>query len=87
MSTEPESQNYRSQLTVRAVQDDGTAHTVSGAVTGKDEVQKLIEIDGRHFDIRAEGHMLLMEYPDKPGIMGRVGTVLGEAGVNIDAAQ
>ncbi|MCP2254189.1 D-3-phosphoglycerate dehydrogenase [Prauserella aidingensis] len=87
VTTEPESPNYRSQLTVRAVQDDGTAHTVSGSVTGKEEVQKLIEIDGRHFDIRAEGNMLLMEYPDKPGTMGRVGTVLGEAGVNIDAAQ
>ncbi|PXY27038.1 phosphoglycerate dehydrogenase [Prauserella muralis] len=87
VSTEPESPNYRSQLTVRAVQADGTVHTVSGAVTGKEEVAKLIEVDGRHFDIRAEGNMLLLEYPDRPGIMGRVGTLLGEAGINIEAAQ
>src|SRR5699024_3939787 len=26
-------------------------------------------------------------YPDRPGIMGRVGTLLGEAGINIEAAQ
>ncbi|MBK1786873.1 phosphoglycerate dehydrogenase [Prauserella cavernicola] len=87
VTTEPESTNYRSQLTVRAVHADGTVHTVSGAVNGKDEVEKLIEIDGRHFDIRAEGNMLLLDYPDRPGVMGRVGTLLGEAGVNIEAAQ
>ncbi|MFC4000583.1 phosphoglycerate dehydrogenase [Prauserella oleivorans] len=87
VTTEPESPHYRSQLTVRAVQADGTVHTVSGAVTGKEEIEKLVEVNGRHFDIRAEGHMLLMEYPDRPGIMGRVGTLLGEAGINIEAAQ
>ncbi|ASR34662.1 phosphoglycerate dehydrogenase [Prauserella marina] len=87
VTTEPESPNYRSQLTVRAVYADGTVNSVSGAVSGKEEIQKLIEVNGRHFDIRAEGNMLLLEYPDRPGIMGRVGTLLGEAGINIEAAQ
>ncbi|SFB12483.1 D-3-phosphoglycerate dehydrogenase [Amycolatopsis marina] len=85
--TEPESPNHRSLVTVRAVHDDGTALSVSGTVTGKDEVQKLVEVNGRHFDLRAEGNVLLLEYPDRPGIMGRVGTLLGEAGINIEAAQ
>jgi D-3-phosphoglycerate dehydrogenase len=31
--------------------------------------------------------VLLLEYPDRPGVMGTVGTLLGEAGVNIEAAQ
>jgi D-3-phosphoglycerate dehydrogenase len=87
VSTQPESTNYRSQVTVRTVHADGSSYSVSGAVTGKDDVHKLIEVNGRHFDIRAEGHMLLLEYPDRPGIMGRVGTLLGEAGINIEAAQ
>jgi D-3-phosphoglycerate dehydrogenase / 2-oxoglutarate reductase len=30
---------------------------------------------------------VLLEYADRPGVMGRVGTLLGEAGVNIEAAQ
>jgi D-3-phosphoglycerate dehydrogenase len=60
---------------------------VSGSVTGKGEVEKLVEVNGRHFDLRAEGNVLLLEYPDRPGIMGRVGTLLGEAGINIEAAQ
>lgn len=87
VSTHPESVIYRSEVTVRAVHADGTALSVSGAITGLDEVEKLVEVNGRHFDIRAEGHMLLLEYPDRPGVMGRVGTLLGEAGVNIEAAQ
>ncbi|WP_034273571.1 phosphoglycerate dehydrogenase [Haloechinothrix halophila] len=87
VSTQPESVIYRSEVTVRAVHADGTALSVSGAITGLDEVEKLVEVNGRHFDIRAEGHMLLLEYPDRPGVMGRVGTLLGEAGVNIEAAQ
>ena len=84
---ESESRTYRSEVTVRVVHGDGSRQSVSGAVTGNDETQKLIEVNGRHFDLRAEGHLLLLEYPDRPGIMGRVGTLLGEAGINIEAAQ
>jgi D-3-phosphoglycerate dehydrogenase len=84
---EPESPNHRSLVTVRAVHGDGTALSVSGAVTGKDEVEKIVEVNGRSFDLRAEGRQLLLEYPDRPGVMGRVGTLLGEAGINIEAAQ
>lgn len=85
--SESESPNHRSLLTIRAVHVDGTTLSVSGAVTGKDEVEKLVEINGRHFDLRAAGNVLLLDYPDRPGIMGRVGTLLGEAGINIEAAQ
>ncbi|RZQ64539.1 phosphoglycerate dehydrogenase [Amycolatopsis suaedae] len=87
LTTESESPNHRSLVTVRAVHSDGSTLTVSGALTGKDEVEKLVEVNGRSFDLRAEGNVLLLEYPDRPGIMGRVGTLLGEAGVNIEAAQ
>jgi len=30
---------------------------------------------------------VLLSYTDRPGVMGRVGTLLGESGVNIEAAQ
>ncbi|TDP98061.1 phosphoglycerate dehydrogenase [Labedaea rhizosphaerae] len=85
--TEPESVSHRSLLTLRAGHADGTITTVSGTLSGLDQVQKLVEVNGRHFDLRAEGIALLLEYPEKPGVMGTVGTLLGEAGINIDAAQ
>jgi D-3-phosphoglycerate dehydrogenase len=72
---------------VQAVHTDGTTLSVSGSVTGKAEDEKIVEVNGRHFDLRAEGNVLLLEYPDRPGVMGRVGTLLGEAGINIEAAQ
>jgi D-3-phosphoglycerate dehydrogenase len=74
-------------VTLRAVRGGGAPVTVSGTLTGPDEVEKLVEINGRSFDLRAEGHVLLFEYSDRPGAMGTVGTLLGEGGVNIEAAQ
>jgi D-3-phosphoglycerate dehydrogenase len=84
---EPESANHRSLVTILAVTADGTALRVSGTLTGLDGVQKLVEINERHFDLRAEGNVVLLEYADRPGVMGTVGTLLGEAGINIEAAQ
>ncbi|GAA4886814.1 phosphoglycerate dehydrogenase [Saccharopolyspora cebuensis] len=81
-----ESKNHRSVVSLRATLPDGRTGVVSGALSGPNEVQKLVEVNGRHFDLRAEGHVLLLEYPDRPGVMGTVGTLLGEVGANIEAA-
>ena len=87
LTKEAESANHRSLVTIKAALPDGQALSVSGTLTGLDGVEKLVEVNGRHFDLRAEGDALLLEYPDRPGVMGTVGTLLGEAGVNIEAAQ
>ena len=87
LATAPESENFRSVVQLRAAMPEGAAVTVSGTLTGRSQVHKLVEVNGRHFDLRAEGNVLLLEYPDRPGVMGRVGTLLGEAGINIEAAQ
>jgi D-3-phosphoglycerate dehydrogenase len=87
VTTAPESEDYRSVVRLHAAMPDGEQVTVSGALTGRALVEKLVEVNGRHFDLRAEGDVVLLEYTDRPGVMGRVGTLLGEAGVNIEAAQ
>ncbi len=87
VETASESPNHRSVVTLRAVPDGGEPVTVSGTLTGFDQVEKLVEINGRSFDIRAAGDVVLIEYTDRPGALGQVGTLLGEAGVNIEAAQ
>ncbi len=87
VTTAPESPDHRSSVTLRAVLADGEVQTVSGTLTGPKQVEKLVEVNGRHFDLRAEGHYLLLEYRDRPGVMGAVGILLGEAQVNIEAAQ
>jgi D-3-phosphoglycerate dehydrogenase / 2-oxoglutarate reductase len=87
LTTAPESENHRSVVQLRAAMPDGESITVSGTLTGRAQVEKVVEVNGRHFDLRAEGEVLLLEYSDRPGVMGRVGTLLGEAAVNIEAAQ
>ncbi|MFR9729693.1 phosphoglycerate dehydrogenase [Saccharopolyspora sp. MS10] len=86
VKTTSESPNHRSVVSLRAALADGRSAVVSGALSGTDLVEKLIEVNGRHFDLRAEGSVLLLEYPDRPGVMGTVGTLLGEVGVNVEAA-
>jgi D-3-phosphoglycerate dehydrogenase len=87
LSTASESPNHRSLVDVRVVGPDGSAVNVSGTLTGPQEVQKIVSINGRSFDLRAEGVNMVLHYGDKPGALGKIGTLLGAAEVNIEAAQ
>lgn len=84
--TETESPNHRSQVDVRAVFADGSIVNVAGTLTEPQQVQKIVNINGRNFDLRAEGRNLLVSYADQPGSLGKIGTVLGGASVDIEAA-
>jgi D-3-phosphoglycerate dehydrogenase / 2-oxoglutarate reductase len=44
---------------------------------------RITEIDHFHIEATPRGHMLVMRNRDVPGVIGRVGTILGERGVNI----
>ena len=87
LTTATESPNHRSLVDVRVVAPDGSAVNVAGTLSGPQQVQKVVVINGRSFDLRAEGVNLILHYGDKPGALGKIGTLLGEAGVNIEAAQ
>jgi D-3-phosphoglycerate dehydrogenase len=50
-------------------------------------VQKIVQINGRNLDLRAEGYNLIVNYHDQPGALGKIGTLLGSADVNVLAAQ
>lgn len=82
-----ESPNHRSVLDVRAVGADGSVTNVAGTLSGSGQVEKIVQINGRNFDLRAEGVNLIIHYEDRPGALGKIGTLLGAAGVNILAAQ
>ncbi|MBF9522368.1 phosphoglycerate dehydrogenase [Mycobacteroides chelonae] len=87
ISTATESPNHRSVVDVRAVYADGSVINVAGTLSGPQQVQKIVQINGRNFDLRAEGENLVINYADVPGALGKIGTVLGSADVNIQAAQ
>lgn len=44
---------------------------------------RIIQIDDADMDIRLNKHMLFLRYPDKPGYVGKFGTLLANHGINI----
>ncbi len=55
---------------------------VAGALVG-DSHGRVIRIDDYHVDVAPEGWMIVVRNRDVPGVIGRVGTLLGGAGINI----
>ncbi|WP_186242232.1 phosphoglycerate dehydrogenase [Mycobacterium simulans] len=82
-----ESPNHRSMVDVRGVAADGSVVNVAGTLSGPQLTEKIVQINGRNFDLRAQGTNLVINYIDQPGALGKIGTLLGAAGVNIQAAQ
>ena len=56
--------------------------SVAGTLFG-DASPRLVELFGVKIEADLAGHMLYVVNADAPGFIGRIGTVLGEAGVNI----
>ena len=75
------SEGVRRLLTVSAVTDGGPV-SVSGAVIAPGQ-PRILRIGGLRVDARPTGKMLVLTNTDAPGVIGRVGTLLGKAGVNI----
>ena len=50
---------------------------------GRPREGRITEIDGFFLEARPEGHLLVMRNHDVPGVIGKVGTILGEGRVNI----
>jgi D-3-phosphoglycerate dehydrogenase / 2-oxoglutarate reductase len=48
---------------------------------------RIVEADGFEIDAMPEGAMLITQHADVPGVIGKVGTILGNANVNIASMQ
>lgn len=84
--TAAESVLHRSVVEVRLVTNTGDTVSVVGALTGLDGVEKIVRINDRGLDLRAEGRNVFLHYKDRPGALGAVGSQLGERGINVEAA-
>ena len=58
------------------------SHEVAGTVLGN-RAMRLIRIDGYRVEAVPEGYFLMLHNRDVPGVVGAVGTMLGQAGINI----
>jgi D-3-phosphoglycerate dehydrogenase / 2-oxoglutarate reductase len=87
LTTSPDSPDYRNVLTVRGTLADGTQVSVSGTLSGPRHVEKLVEVDGFAVDLQPSEHMAFFRYEDRPGVVGIVGRLLGDAEINIAGMQ
>jgi D-3-phosphoglycerate dehydrogenase len=81
-----ESLDYVSLLTAQ-VESDGQMHTVSGTLFGRSSDPRIVFIDDYRLDVIPTGRVLLTWHYDRPGFIGRVGTLLGNNKINIAGMQ
>jgi D-3-phosphoglycerate dehydrogenase len=74
-------------LYVRGKQDGVNKETHLAGTVYQDGRKRLIQIDDADIEVRLDDHMLFLRYPDQPGVIGLVGTILGDAGINIENMQ
>ena len=77
----PCERGFAKALSVRAHQVSLAGTIVHG------EQLRVVDIDGFEVDVVPTGHLLLTRHRDVPGIVGKVGTLLGEAHINISNMQ
>ena len=61
----------------------GGDHDIAGTLGGRRGEPRIVTLDGHATDVPPATHMLVVRNDDRPGMIGVVGTVLGEADVNI----
>jgi D-3-phosphoglycerate dehydrogenase len=66
----------------------GERYRVSGTTLGRLHRPHLLEAWGQRFNLQLDedAHLALFRYPNRPGMLGRVGTALGTHGINISTA-
>jgi D-3-phosphoglycerate dehydrogenase / 2-oxoglutarate reductase len=81
-STSTATPDFVNLVSLRGVVADRTVD-VAGTLLGHTARPRIVGINGHSVDVPPSSHMLVVRNADKPGMIGRVGTLLGEAGVNI----
>lgn len=79
--TSAQARNFSNYLEVRAVWKGGE-RAIAGTLF-EDQFARIVEVDGLDIELTPSRYMLAMFYEDRPGMVGRFGTILGENNVNI----
>jgi len=85
VSTSRDTTEYTSLITIR-IKAGGRDFAVSGTLNSKKE-PRIIQVDNFPMETVPEGDMLVLMNNDKPGVIGGIGTLLGQNGINIARMQ
>lgn len=83
--SEQELHGYAATISVKIQNEAGTFSVVGTLVSGNDG--RVVAVNGIPLEAIPAGHLLLIENEDQPGVIGHIGTKLGNAGVNISRMQ
>jgi len=72
--------DYVNLITLRS-----PAHSIAGTLSGTRAEPRIVLVDDHAVEVPPAEHMLVVRNDDRPGMIGLVGTVLGEAGVSISS--
>jgi len=85
--TDAESPDHRNLVTLRGTLSDGSQVSVSGTLVGIQQRERLVEVNGYAVDLEPTDHLAFITYDDRPGMVGAIGNVLGDAQINIAGMQ
>jgi D-3-phosphoglycerate dehydrogenase len=85
--TDPESPDHRNLVTLRGTLADGSQVSVSGTLVGIHQRERLVEVNDYDVDLEPADHLAFFVYEDRPGMVGAIGRILGDARINIGGMQ
>ncbi|MFW5882728.1 MAG: phosphoglycerate dehydrogenase, partial [Verrucomicrobiota bacterium] len=75
--------DYNELIKIEALAGGQVVASVAGTLIGKAGNPRIVHLNGRDLEMAPQGTLLVMENRDQPGTVGKLGTLLGEDGVNI----
>ena len=75
-----ETDSFSNLITLTLESPEGR-RTIAGTLF--EGTPRIVKIRNFAIDFQPEEHMLVINYQDRPGLIGKIGTILGEANVNI----
>ena len=73
--------DFANSIAITVVTDKGET-VIEGTAFGRKDI-RIVRIDQLHINVRPTGYILLIYNSDQPGMIGLMGTILGEHGINI----
>ena len=74
--------DYRNIITCQITLEDGEEISIAGALLDRQKPY-ILQINDYRIHFEPRGHLLIMGSYDQPGVIGRVGTLMAESGINI----
>src|SRR5213075_2381406 len=74
------------ELVMVRIESADDAVEVAGTAVGPRNLPHLVRVWGESFYMPFADHLVVFRYKDQPGMIGRIGTIFGQHGVNIASA-